>query len=309
MVGLDPRPELLPQELRTKHALGSAAGAAVWARAVEEFCSRTLDVVAPRIPAVKLQTAFFEMLGAPGIRALDLLLHKARRLRIVTILDAKRGDIGSTSEAYAAAAFGPPPSAGTGGPWSSAADALTVNPFLGQDSLEPFLARARAGLHGLFVLVRTSNPGSHDLQQLQLTEPAGPVYALVARWVHEWSEATRGRNGYGAVGAVVGATAGGQLAELREAMPHALLLIPGYGAQGATAADIAVAFDPHGLGALVNSSRGVLFPPAAGPGHDEPWEAGIDRALQGMIEDLAQHTPAGRLRSSRVRNDVAARSR
>ena len=300
VVGLDPRPEWLPRPLWQRHGLGPAASERIWATAVEEFCSRVLDVVAPLVPAVKVQSAFFELLGAPGIRTLRLMLHKARHVGLVTILDAKRSDIGSTSEAYAQAAFGNP-AATTGGMagGNPLADALTVNPYLGRDSLGPFLKYAQDGTHGLFVLVRTSNPGSADVQQLTCAQGARPIYAEIADWVREWSEASLGPCGYGSVGAVVGATAGEQLAELRRAMPRTMLLVPGYGAQGATAADVAPAFDPQGLGVLVNSSRAVLFPEgatsdAAGPSADA-WEDAIDRALRRMIADLAEHTLAGKL--------------
>jgi orotidine-5'-phosphate decarboxylase len=301
VLGIDPRADWLPRELVERHGLGRAAAPRVWARAVEEFCSRVLDVVAPCVPAIKCQSAFFELYGAPGIEALLATMAKARRLGLLRILDAKRGDIGSTSEAYAQAAFG----AAAAGSAAAAgvlagADALTVNPYMGKDSLEPFLEFARTGDRGLFVLVRTSNPGSGDLQQLDAGPSARPVWSHVAAWVREWSEATRGHSGYGAVGAVVGGTAGEQIAQSRAAMPAAPLLIPGYGAQGAAASDIAAAFDERGLGALVNSSRGVLFPgrsDAAGASSRE-WEADIERALQRMIADLAAQTPAGKLRVS-----------
>jgi orotidine-5'-phosphate decarboxylase len=300
MVGLDPRPEWLPRPLWQRHGLGPAAAERIWARAVEEFCSRVLDVVAPLVPAVKVQSAFFELLGAPGIQTLGVILRKARHLGLVTILDAKRADIGSTSEAYAQAAFGNPAATAVGmaGP-TALADALTVNPYLGKDSLGPFLKYAQQGAHGVFVLVRTSNPGSVDVQQLTSVQRGRPVYAEVAEWVREWSDASLGTSGYGSVGGVVGATAGEQLAELRRAMPRAVLLMPGYGSQGAKAADVAPAFDPQGIGVLVNSSRAVLFPePASSEGAGASvatWEQPIEQALRRMIADLAEHTPAGKL--------------
>jgi orotidine-5'-phosphate decarboxylase len=304
VVGLDPRPDLMPASIVARYSLAGSAAPALWARAVEEFCCRVLDVVAPLAPAVKMQSAFFELHGAPGIAALHAVTRKAQRLGLVAILDAKRGDIGSTCEAYADAAFRPTETAKplTGLAGGLDADALTVNPYLGRDSLDPFLDFARRGDRGLFVLVRTSNPGSSDLQQLATIETGRLVYSHVAEWVREWSEATRGASGYGAVGAVVGGTAREQIAECRHAMPGAVLLIPGYGAQGAAAADIAAAFDERGLGAIVNSSRGILFPrgPAnpRGDGAGRDWEACVEQALREMIADLAKHTPAGRLQTS-----------
>jgi orotidine-5'-phosphate decarboxylase len=301
VVGLDPRPDLMPASIIQRYALAGSAAPPLWARAVEEFCCRVLDVVAPLVPAVKMQSAFFELHGAPGIAALSAVTRKAQRLGLVTILDAKRGDIGSTCEAYADAAFrridqAAKPLTGMAGGLN--ADALTVNPYLGRDSLDPFLDFARRGSSGLFVLVRTSNPGSSDLQQLATAQAGRPVYSHVAQWVREWSEATRGASGYSAVGAVVGGTAREQIVECRRAMPGAVLLIPGYGAQGAAASDIAAAFDERGLGAIVNSSRGILFPRASTDQVARDWEANVERAAREMIADLAHHTPAGRLQSA-----------
>lgn len=297
VVGLDPRPDLLPLPLRAKHGLKRWAADRLWAAAVEEFCSRVLDLVANRVPAVKVQSAFFELYGAPGIAALHGLIRKAKRLGLLTILDGKRADIATTAGAYAQAAFGRPAVFGEL-PAALRADAVTVNPYLGQEALEPFLEFARAGEHGLFVLVHTSNPGAADLQHLPGSVAGRTVYSEVAGWVRAWSESTAGQSGYGTVGAVVGATAG-KVTELRQAMPQAILLVPGYGAQGGAANQVAGAFDNQGLGALVNSARSVLFPrgqqAAKGRGPAKDWEGSIERALSSMIADLAEHTPAGQL--------------
>jgi orotidine-5'-phosphate decarboxylase len=296
MVGIDPRPDLLPQAIRNRFALGAGTSPRVWARAVHEFCSRVLDVVSQHIPAVKFQSAFFEMHGAPGIAALHALVRKAHRLGLVTVLDAKRGDIGSTSTAYAEAAFGLLADEQSERATEPMPDAITVSPYLGKDSLEPFIDYARHAGRGIFVLVRTSNSGSRDLQQL--TTPAGTtIYRIVAEWVKQWSDATRGQSGYGSVGAVVGATAGDQIAELRTALPGSWLLIPGYGAQGAKAADLASGFDDRGFGAIVNNSREILFPPLESDSAPNAWEPAIEAALIRMIDDLARFTSAGRLRT------------
>jgi orotidine-5'-phosphate decarboxylase len=299
VVGIDPRADLLPCSIVARYGLGLGASKQVWAAAVEEFCARVLDIVGPLVPAVKFQSAFFEQLGATGVATLEVLLRRACRGGLMVILDAKRGDIGTTSEAYAEAAFGKLAALrATGGRGDGAADALTVSPYLGKDSLEPFLDFAREGGRGLFVLVRTSNPGSRDLQHLSSVALGQPVYRHVADWVREWSEVTRGAAGYGSVGAVVGGTAGVQIAELRAAMPGAWLLIPGYGAQGATAADIAPAFDERGLGAIVNNSRGILFPKIDGdPDAPGAWERAVEAALKRMIDDLSTNTPARGLKS------------
>jgi orotidine-5'-phosphate decarboxylase len=299
MVGIDPRPDLLPRELVERFRLNPDAANTTWAEAVAEFCSRVIDVVSPYVAVVKFQIAFFELYRAPGITVLESLLRKARQLGLVTVLDAKRGDIGSTSVAYAESVFGALSAVRKVRNSEPLADAVTVSPYLGKDSLEPFLEYARHEGRGVFVLVRTSNPGSRDLQQLATLPTSETLYRLVAGWTQDWSRATRGQSGYGSVGAVVGATAGDQIAELRTAMPGTWLLIPGYGAQGGNATDIAEAFDERGLGAIVNNSREILFPKIDGdPAKPGAWEHAVEAAVKRMIDDLARHTPAGRLQSS-----------
>jgi orotidine-5'-phosphate decarboxylase len=212
----------------------------------------------------------------------------------VTICDAKRGDIVTTAEAYARGFLaGRDPAAAAWG-----ADALTVNPYLGRDTLEPFVRVAVERGAGIYVLVRTSNPGAGTFQDIR--EDAVSVYQRVAAVVEELAQSTRDGQRYGAVGAVVGATYPQELAELRQAMPHVPFLIPGYGAQGGAAKDIAAAFAPDGLGAVVSSSRGIIF---AGErkGYAErfapaEWERAVEAATREMIADLADHTPASSLR-------------
>jgi orotidine-5'-phosphate decarboxylase len=286
-VGLDPRWESLPAEVRKRH--GCATRAAV-AGAFEEFCNRVLDIVAPLVPVVKPQSAFFEACGPEGLAVLQRLLHKARQQGLVTILDSKRNDIASTATAYADAAL-----AGTriteGGQerllpvWK--ADALTVNPYLGRDAIEPFLDSARRASAGVFVLVRTSNPGAGLFQDLVVSSeelPGRPLYQHVGAAVATWARENLGSCGLGDVGAVIGATYPAELATLRRLMPEVIFLVPGFGAQGGTAADTAAAFRADGLGAVVNSSRGILFPykpEAAG------WEARIEEATHKTIAELA----------------------
>ena len=254
-VGLDPRLDMLPRSLRPGLSLEESASA------VERFCLRVLELVAPHAGVVKPQSAFFELLGPPGMTALANVLIAAKARGYVTILDAKRGDIASTATAYANAAFG--------GPF--AADALTVNPYLGHDAVTPFIDAATANDCGLFVLVRTSNPGAGRFQDLVCD--GRPLYAHVADAVADWNAPTIDPAvGYGAVGAVAGATRPRELAELRARLPGVWLLVPGYGAQGGSASDIRAAYDARGLGAVVNSSRGVTFPFAPG---DADWEAKI----------------------------------
>jgi orotidine-5'-phosphate decarboxylase len=287
LVGLDPRRERLPAGLQ-----GADAGDCDrWADAYATFCRGVIDVVAPRVPAVKPQAAFFEELGPAGMAALGDVIGYASGKGLIVILDGKRNDIGSTATAYAKGLLGP---AGRS-PW--AADALTVSPYLGDDSLVPFVDVARQRGAGVFVLVKTSNPGGGQFQDL--VADGQPVYCHVADYVEGLAERSAGACGYGIVGAVVGATYPRQLAELRAAMPHAWFLIPGFGSQGGTAADVAGGFDAAGLGAIVNNSRGIIF------AHSRPefrdrfgaarWQEAVDAATREMIDQIRSATPAGRL--------------
>jgi orotidine-5'-phosphate decarboxylase len=285
-VGLDPRWESLPREVRARHGDDSLEAVA---RAYEEFCLRVVDVVAPLVPVVKPQSAFFEACGPAGLAALQKVLRHARQRGLVTILDGKRNDIASTASAYADAAFAGVTVAGRLHPvWD--ADALTVNPYLGRDAVEPFLQSARRSGRGVFVLVRTSNPGAGQFQDLACG--GRPLFQHVAEAVGSWAREHLGASGFGDVGAVVGATYPADLALLRQALPEVVFLVPGFGAQGAGAADTAAAFRPDGLGAVVNSSRGILFPfqPDAAD-----WEARVESAARATIAALAAATPMGKL--------------
>jgi orotidine-5'-phosphate decarboxylase len=265
-VGLDPRWESLPQTVRARHDDTPAGVAAAY----EAFCLRVLEIVAPVAGVVKPQSAFFEACGPAGMVTLQRVLRRAKDLGLVTILDAKRGDIASTAAAYADAAF-----------TAFDADALTVNPYLGRDAVEPFLTDARRGGRGLFVLVRTSNPGAGQFQDLVCD--GRPVYQHVAAAVAAWSREGLGACGLGDVGAVVGATQPAELRLLREQLPGVWFLVPGYGTQGGTAADVRAAFQADGLGAVVNSSRGVTFPFKP----EEPrWEAAVAAAAEWAAQEL-----------------------
>jgi orotidine-5'-phosphate decarboxylase len=202
----------------------------------------------------------------------------------MVILDGKRNDIGTTAQAYAEAYLGP----GTLSPWG--ADALTVSPYLGEDSLEPFIERCQFASAGIFVLVKTSNPGSGQLQDLVVEQKS--IAERVADWVESQSHSLRGTSGYGPVGAVVGATYPEELARMRERMPSAWILIPGYGAQGGAARDVAAGFDHQGLGALVNSSRGIIFAHASDRYRSlDRWQAAVESATREMIAELDAALP------------------
>lgn len=288
LVGLDPRLESLPASLVA--SIGSATPAAT-AAAYEQFCRGVIDVVASIVPAVKPQAAFFEQLGPDGMVALGRVIRYASQAGLIVILDGKRNDIGSTAVAYAEGMLGP----GNQSPWG--ADALTVSPYLGDDSLRPFVDVAIRRQAGIYVLVKTSNPGGAMLQDL--VADGKHIYEHVGSFVNRLAQESLGQCGYGAVGAVVGATWPEQLSQLRSAMPHTWFLVPGFGSQGGTAADVAGAFDHRGLGAIVNNSRGILFaykqPPYAQKFGQARWQEAVEAATRDMIDRLAADTPAGRL--------------
>lgn len=287
VVGLDPRVSQLPDELKPATAAPNQIS-----QAYEAFCFQIIDVVSELVPAVKIQAAFFEQLGVDGMVSMGRIVDRAKQAGLLVIMDAKRGDIGSTAIAYAQGYLGEKPRS----PWGC--DALTVNPYLGADTLQPFVNTAVENDAGIFILVKTSNPGSATLQDQ--TVEGQPLYRLVAQQVQNLAMQTIGKGitgvDYGVAGAVVGATYPQQLAELRSLMPNSFFLIPGFGAQGGTAADIAAGFDERGLGAIVNSSRGIIF------AHENPryrsaasWTAAIERATLDAIAEIAADTPAGKL--------------
>ncbi len=284
-VGLDPHLERIPSLFR---AGSMAPRDPRTPDAVERFLKAVVDRVAGRVGVVKPQIAFFECLGWRGMKALEAVVGHAREAGLRILLDAKRGDIGSTAAAYAAAYLDPDA--------ALAADALTVNPYLGGDSLEPFVARARGGGRGLFVVVRSSNPGAGDLQE-QPIAGRGKLYEAVAELLTAPARALRGpRTGWSSLGVVVGASSPEASARLRELLPHSLFLVPGYGAQGGGAAAAVHGFvaGPDGRleGGLVSSSRGILFP--AGSHSDAAgWERAIDEAVARATGELAEAVARG----------------
>lgn len=278
-VGLDPRYASLPSVFQSAE---DKSDPSVQADAYAKFCKAIIDVVRDRVPVVKPQLAFFEVLGVPGLQALAEVIDHAHDAGLLVLLDGKRNDIGSTAEAYAQAYLGPKSHSIWGG------DALTVSPYLGDDSLKPFVERSVETGSGIFVLVKTSNPGSGQLQDLVCDGQT--IYQKVASWLAEINSKHQGESGYGIAGAVAGATHPEQLAKIRSENPHTILLVPGYGAQGGGAADVAAAFDSQGLGAIVNSSRGIIFAHQA-PTYREKfgearWEEAVSAATDEMIEAL-----------------------
>lgn len=276
-VGLDPRLDLLPPELPADPT-----------ERVETFCRRLCEVVAPHAVAVKPQAAYFEALAPDGLACMWRVIRYAKSLGLLVIVDAKRNDIGSTATAYASACLGLHP-----GVAEPLADAVTVNAYLGYDGVEPFVNLAREHGTGAFVLVKTSNPGSGQLQNLTLQSGA-TVYQHVADLVAQWGSELIGKSGYSPIGAVVGATYPEQLAELRARIPSVLFLVPGYGHQGATATDVRAAFDKDGCGAIVNSARGIIYAfRREGGDFAEAAEAAALKAKQELNAALLDQPEAG----------------
>ncbi len=257
VVGLDPKLEHLPDFLRQACQAAYGATPRAAAEALWHYNRTIIDAVYDLVPAVKPQLAFYERYGVEGIRAFVRTVRYAREAGLLVFADGKRNDMGSTAELYADAFLGH--EAGDGAahemPAEFAVDALTVNGYLGGDGIAPFVNRAERSGKGIFVLVKTSNPSSGDLQDLDVG--GRPLYEHMGALVETWGESTRSAFGYSSVGAVVGATYPVQGRRLRELMPHTLFLVPGYGAQGATAADVAGCFDAQGRGAVVNASRSI----------------------------------------------------
>ncbi|MFT8330442.1 orotidine-5'-phosphate decarboxylase [Bifidobacterium psychraerophilum] len=269
VVGLDPTPALIPTQLmptpgKDQNTAGTqpvhvddgydADRARSLADAYLRFNRAVMQGVQGIVPAVKPQIAMYEALGQEGVRAYIRSCALAQEMGFSVIGDIKRGDIGSTASAYASHLSGVPGGRGSS-PWHE--DAITVNPYLGSDGITPFAQAAEASDTDLFVLVRTSNPSSGEIQELK-TEDGRAVYECVADLVSEWGRESIGEHGYSRLGAVVGATHPQAGRSLRARMPHTFFLIPGYGAQGGSAQDVAAMFDDHASGALVNSSRGII---------------------------------------------------
>lgn len=256
VAGLDPKLDYIPEEIQERafSVYGKTLEGA--AAAILEFNKGLIDALCGIVPAVKPQCAYYEMYGWQGMKTLAETIEYAKSKGIYVVVDGKRNDIGSTMQAYAAGHLG---RTDVGGQNYAAfgGDALTVNAYLGSDGIDPLLEVCRQDDRGIFVLVKTSNPSSGELQDRKL-ESGETLYQTVGQWCEKWGEKLPGAYGYSGVGAVVGATWSEQLGELRRALPHTFFLVPGYGAQGGGAKDVAPAFDENGLGAVVNASRSIL---------------------------------------------------
>ncbi len=260
-VGLDPRLELLPNSIVKKAFQKVRKTNSAIANAFEAFNKAVIDVVFDLVPVVKPQIAFYEAYGAAGIKAFMNTVAYAHRKGLIVIEDAKRNDIGTTAAAYALGHLGCPSSRITSKSQGLGVDAITINAYLGYDGIKPFIERASEYGKGVFILVKTSNPSSREIQDLILADPfqGMTVYERVAELVDSWGEKSIGKSGFSNVGAVVGATFPSVAAQLRKLMPNAIFLLPGYGAQGAKGKDIAPCFNAAKKGAIVSSSRQITY--------------------------------------------------
>jgi orotidine-5'-phosphate decarboxylase len=273
-VGLDPHLDLLPDSLPGRDEIDRC----------RNFLFAILEALDGVVPVVKPQIAFFEQLGPDGVALYFDVIRRAHRHGFLVIGDIKRGDIGSTAQAYARAHLG----ADDGG----AADWVTLSPYLGFDSIRPFLELGRSRDRGVFVLTRTSNPTSDEIQALDAG--GAPLHRHVGRLVESWGSANVGESGYGDAGAVVGATHPEEARALRRELPRTFFLVPGYGAQGGSAEDVAGTFDGDGSGALISASRSVLFAYRNQPDKDRRFAEAAREAAFEMSAEIAAAVDADR---------------
>ncbi len=282
-VGLDPKINLMPAFLMARegslekesHGLSSGRVAEIF----KQFSLAIIEAVEPHAVAVKLQLACFEAYGPPGMKVFWQLARASSQAGLLVIADGKRGDIGASASLYSSAYIGRPEALGET-PGSADIDAMTVNPIFGDDGVRPFLTDCRDYGKGIFILVRTSNSGAAALQDLRLDDGAF-WHEHLARLVSDWGAGLTGSCGYSSAGAVVGATRPDAISRLRRLMPRAFFLLPGYGAQGAGAADVAAAFDSEGLGGLVTASRSIIY-----AGNDAAFASGAAAAAERMQTEL-----------------------
>ena len=252
VIGVDTRYDMVPNCVKCKYSTDIKG----MCDAMLEYSKVLIDNTYDIVPSVKLQSAYFEMYGIEGIKVLKQMIDYCKEKGMIVMVDAKRGDIGSTSKGYSNAYLGKNDIDGKKEGIFNA-DFLTVNPYMGTDCVMPFIEDCKEYDKGIFVLVKTSNKSSGEIQDLVTTD-GDTIYQRVGKLVSKWGEDLIGEHGYSSVAAVVGATYPAQLQELREIMPHTFFLIPGYGAQGGKAEDIALAFDRNGLGGIVNATRSLM---------------------------------------------------
>ncbi len=256
IVGLDPVYENLPASILPDGTTGLVVSQAERLAAVEEFSSQILRIAAPHVPAVKINIAYFEVYGSAGVQVYQKLVQKAADIGLLVIGDVKRADIGHTAAQYAKGNLADNhfPDIGVArGP-----DSVTINPYFGIDGVAPFLEVAAQQGKGLFILLRTSNASAGQIQEITAAD-GRPMFMHVAELIEKWGEELIGESGFSSVGAVVGATSGQAIAQIRRAMPHTIFLIPGLGAQGGSLSDCLPAFNGRGHGAVISASRSIIF--------------------------------------------------
>ncbi|OHD57487.1 MAG: orotidine 5'-phosphate decarboxylase [Spirochaetes bacterium GWF1_51_8] len=256
VVGLDPILDHIPSFIKRKHFQGNLGFHSVF-EVITEFNEIVISKLKDIIPAVKPQIAYYEKYGSEGIKAFEQTIKLAKKAGLTVIEDGKRNDIGSTAQAYADGYLGEVNIEGKLYK-SFDVDFLTVSPYLGSDSIDPFVTTCEKHGKGIFVLVKTSNPSSSDFQDLVLSN-GKKLYYHVADYINRVGERTIGKYGYSLTGAVIGATYPGEAAEMRKYLPHSFFLVPGFGAQGGTVLSVTNCFGENGLGAIINSSRGILY--------------------------------------------------
>lgn len=287
-VNLDPVCSSLPKCFAAAHAPADRFDPRAAVADILEFGRGVIRAVAPHVPVIKLNIAYFECFGPPGLDAYFALIAEARAAGLLVIGDVKRGDVGHTAAMYAQGHLADQPG-------RSMPDAITINGYFGRDGVQPFVEVARRRGKGVFVLVRTSNDSAASVQDVQTTD-GRPVHDLVARLVADWNteSGTIGECGYGAIGAVVATRNASDARALRQTMPKSIFLVPGYGAQGGRAEDFAPYFDANGLGALVAAGRSVIFAhdrDELRARHGNDWQRCIEHACREFVADLRRVIP------------------
>lgn len=288
VVGLDPKLDYVPQYIIDKKVKKYGKTLKAASKAILEFNKAIIDEIHDICPAIKPQAAYYEMYGYEGVKTLYKTIKYAQDMGMFVMTDGKRNDIGATMEAYATAHLGLTSVCGEEIP-AFGADALTVNGYLGTDGIAPLLEKCDAYDKGIFVLVKTSNKSSGELQDQKIGDKT--IYAAMGELCENWGKDHMGKYGYSCVGAVVGATYPEQLAEMRKALPHTFFLVPGYGAQGGGAEGVAKGFDKNGLGAIVNSSRGVMCAYKKEECDEHDFAKAARREVIRMKEDIISYLP------------------
>ncbi|MBP8593179.1 MAG: orotidine-5'-phosphate decarboxylase [Ruminococcus sp.] len=287
VVGLDPRLEYVPAHIQRRYLEDDGWTLKAAAKAIYAFNQAIIDEIHDIVPAIKPQAAYYEMYGHYGIRTLEKTIRYAKLNGMFVITDGKRNDIGATMDAYTSAHLGTV-TIGENEVEPFGADALTVNGYLGTDGIDPLLKVCRSRDKGIYVLVKTSNPSSGELQDMKLAD-GRTIYETMGDMCEKWGAEAIGKYGYSDVGAVVGATYPAMLTELRQRLPHTMFLVPGYGAQGGGAEGLKGAFDEKGLGAIVNSSRAVMCAYKKEGCDEREFAQAARREVIRMRDDICQY--------------------